>query len=183
MTLLTRLTRLLKADLHGLLEDLEEPVEVVKQAMRDMEEDISRQEAAHAALAATLLRLQREAQALAGILQDLERQIDLCFTAGNEALARNLLRKRLETTRRAQRVATAQDDVRTQHEELAAKITAHKAQLAAIAQQLQTSLDTQPHGSPTHEAWGSHSPITDDEIEIAFLEEQRRRSKPAEPRS
>jgi phage shock protein A len=44
MTLITRITRLFKADLHGILDGLEEPQEVIKQAIRDMEEDIATQE-------------------------------------------------------------------------------------------------------------------------------------------
>lgn len=44
MTLIARMTRLFKADLHGILDSLEEPEEVAKQAIRDMEEDIATQE-------------------------------------------------------------------------------------------------------------------------------------------
>ena len=44
MTLITRITRLVKADLHSILDGLEEPEEVIKQAIRDMEEDIATQE-------------------------------------------------------------------------------------------------------------------------------------------
>ena len=38
------MTRLLKADLHGILDGLEEPEEVVKQTIRDMEEALAQKE-------------------------------------------------------------------------------------------------------------------------------------------
>ncbi|ETW92791.1 MAG: hypothetical protein ETSY1_42105 [Candidatus Entotheonella factor] len=39
MTLMMRITRLFKADMHGLLDLLEEPEAVLKQAIRDMQSE------------------------------------------------------------------------------------------------------------------------------------------------
>ena len=179
MTLITRITRLFKADLHGILDDLEEPEEVVKQAIRDMEEDIARQELLLDDLHAVLRRLETEAQEIASGMQGIERQIDLCFTAGNEPLARNLLRKRLETAQRAKGVARAQEETLAQRDQLAKKIAEHKQQLAAMIQQFK--LWTEHH--PSRPWLASCSPlfqggsvITDEEVEVAFLEEKQRRS-------
>src|SRR5712692_7512321 len=122
MTLITRITRLFKADLHGILDDLEEPEEVVKQAIRDMEEDIARQELLLDDLHAVLRRLETAAQEVAEGLQGIERQLDLCFTTGNEPLAKNLIRKRLEMAQRARGVARAQEETGAQRDQLAKKI-------------------------------------------------------------
>jgi phage shock protein A len=96
MTLITRMSRLFKADLHGILDGLEEPQEVIKQAIRDMEEDIATQERHLEELRAIMQRLAREAQETTATMQEIESQIDICFAAENESLARNLIRKRLE---------------------------------------------------------------------------------------
>ena len=85
MTLITRITRLFKADLHGILDGLEEPEEVLKQAIRDMEEDIATQEHRLEELRAVLQRLEREAQETTATMQEIEPQIDLCFAAENAA--------------------------------------------------------------------------------------------------
>ena len=84
MTLITRITRLFKADLHGILDGLEEPQEVIKQAIRDMEEDIATQERRLEELRAIMQRLAREAQETTATMQEIESQIDICFAAGNE---------------------------------------------------------------------------------------------------
>ena len=179
MTLIARMTRLFKADLHGILDGLEEPEEVVKQAIRDMEEDIATKEPRLDELQAVLQRLAIEAQELTVSIQEIERQIDLCFAADNEALAKNLLRKRLEMARRARGIARAQDETRAQSEALAKKLAEHKEQLAAVVQKLKLYEETrpsQPWASSICSPLQGGSLVTDDEVEVAFLEEQRRRS-------
>src|SRR2546425_1114591 len=114
MTLITRITRLVKADLHGILDGLEEPEEVIKQAIRDMEEDIATQERHLEELRAVLQRLARETQETTTAMQEIESQIDICFAAENEPLARNLIRKRLEMARRAKGIARTQEETRAQ---------------------------------------------------------------------
>lgn len=179
MTLITRITRLCKADLHGLLDRLEEPVEVIKQAMHDMEEDIATQERRLEQLRAVWQRLEREAQETTATMQEIASHIDICFAAENEPLARNLLRQRLEMDRRAKAIARAQDETRAQSDELATRIATQKAQLASVVQKLRAYEATRPHhhwaSSPCAPLHGG-SVVTDEEVEVAFLEEKRRRS-------
>jgi len=179
MTLITRITRLVKADLHGILDGLEEPEEVIKQAIRDMEEDIATQEYHLEELRAVLQRREREAQETTTAMQEIESQIDICFAAENEPLAKNLIRKRLEMARRAKGIARAQEETRAQSDGLATRIATHKAQLASVVQRLKVYEETRPShpwaSSPCAPLQGG-SVITDDEVEVAFLEEKRRRS-------
>ena len=179
MTLITRITRLFKADLHGILDGLEEPEEVIKQAIRDMEEDIATQEHRLEELRAALQRLEREAQEMTVAMQEIEPQIALCFAAENESLARNLIRKRLEMIRRAKGIARAKDETQAQSDSLATRIATHKAQLASVVEKLKVYEETRPSqhwvSSPCAPLQGG-SVITDDEVEVAFLEEKRRRS-------
>ena len=112
-------------------------------------------------------------------MQESERQIDLCFAAANEPLARNLLRKRLEMAKRVRGIARAQDETRTKSETLARKIAEHKEQLAAVVQKLKLYEETrpsQPWASSLCSSLQGGSLVTDDEVEVAFLEEKRRRS-------
>jgi phage shock protein A len=179
MTLIARITRLCKADLHGLLDSLEEPEEVIKQAIRDMEEDIATQERQLEQLRAVWQRLEREAQQTTATMQEIASQIDICFAAENEPLARHLLRKRLEMAGRAKAITQAQDETRAQSDALATRIAMQKAQLARVVQKLRAYETTRPHqpwaSSPCVPLQGG-SVVTDEEVEVAFLEEKRRRS-------
>src|SRR5262245_28719845 len=101
MTRIQRMPRLLKADLHGLLDGLEESEEVVKQTIRDMEEALEHKEQTLAARHAALQRLTTEEQEIGQAAREIDNHIALCFEAGNDTLARNFVRKRLETERQA----------------------------------------------------------------------------------
>jgi phage shock protein A len=144
-----------------------------------MEEDITTQEGRLADLHTVLQRLDREAQETTAVMQEIEQHIDTCFAAENEPLAKNLIRKRLEIARRAKGIAQAQEETRAHHDELATQIAVHKAQLAAVVQKLKMYEETRAShvwtSSPRSPFQGGNV-ITDDEVEVAFLEEKRRRS-------
>jgi phage shock protein A len=179
MTLIQRMTRLLKADLHGLLDGLEEPEEVVKQTIRDMEEALEHKEQTLAALHTTLQQLSAEEQEIGRTVRDIDHHIDLCFEAGNDALARNFIRKRLETQRQARQVTRAVEETQARRVALEHTIAEQRDQPAAVVQQLNLYMATrQRHASATAPYTSGHSSavVTDDEVEVAFLDEQRRRA-------
>ena len=178
MTLLQRMTRLLKADLHGLLDGLEEPEEVVKQTIRDMEEALAQKAQTLTALHATLQRLTAEETALARTAQEIETHIDSCFQAGNATLARSFIRMRLETARQARQVAGAVAETRRRCESLQQTIAQQREQLAAVVQQLHAYTATRQRQADVA-TWympGEAAVISEDEVEVAFLQEQRRRA-------
>ena len=179
MTLIQRMTRLFKADLHGLLDSLEDPEEVVKQTIRDMEEALEHKEQTLAALHATLQRLTAEEQEVGRAAREIDHHIDLCFEAGNEALARNFVRKRLETERQARDVARAVEETQARRAALEHTVAEQREQLAAVVQQLNLYMATRPRqASPTapFTPGQSGAGLTDDEVEVAFLDEKRRRA-------
>ena len=57
MTLLTRISRLFRADFHALLDSLEEPDVLLRQALREMEEEMLRDEQCEKRWATDLERL------------------------------------------------------------------------------------------------------------------------------
>jgi phage shock protein A len=173
------MTRLLKADLHGILDGLEEPEEVVKQTIRDMEEALAQKVQTLAALHATLQRLTAEEAALARTAQEIETHIDSCFQAGNETLARSFIRKRLETAWQARQVGGAVAETRQRCELLQQTMAEQRAQLAAVVQQLHLyTARRQQQADVTASCMPGEAGIviSEDEVAVAFLEEQRRRA-------
>jgi phage shock protein A len=176
MTLLQRMTRLLKADVHGLLDGLEVPEEVVKQTIRDMEEALAQKEQDLAALQRRLQRLQAEAQEIRRAGQGIDQHIDLCFEADNDTLARGFLRQRLATERQARQLARSTAELQTRHEALERTIAQQRQQLTAVIQQLDHLTATQEPESPAFFSPGhGEAVISDDEVEVAFLAEKSRR--------
>jgi phage shock protein A len=179
MTLLQRLTRFVKADVHGLLDSLEDPADIVQQTIRDMEEALAHKEQELSALRTTLQRLTTAQQDLARAAQDIDHNIDLCFEAENDTLARNFLRQRLETAQQARQLSRTLEDVQAQCAACEHTMATQREQLAAVVQQyhLYSATSQPPPGNPhaTASAPGMRG-ITEDAVELAFLEEKRRRA-------
>ena len=104
MALIHRVSRLFKADFHAVLDQIEEPEILLKQAIREMEDDLEATE--------RRIRLcEHEQEALAvrrgeleGALADIDGQLDLCFESGKDDLAKKLVRRKLESERLLQRL-------------------------------------------------------------------------------
>ena len=96
MTILTRISRLFKADLHGILDSLEEPETMLKQALRDMQDGIDNATAEISDLNQQQERLQLKQQALSEHIQELQQHLQLCFSENNDTLAKSVIRKKLQ---------------------------------------------------------------------------------------
>ncbi len=182
MALMTRMTRLFRADAHAVLDRLEEPATLLRQAVREMEaamdEDVRRRrrlDAAHTRLVTRQAELQRA-------VDTATHDLDVCFEAGNETLARALVRRRLE----AQRLHTALDRRREEAEtalaELDTRLDDNRARLEAMRQKAELLAAEE---APERDEEGAFERdldrtlrVADDEVEVAFLQERRRRAQP-----
>ena len=99
MALINRVSRIFKADFHAVLDQIEEPEQLLKQAIRDMENDLagSEQSIANSLHQQDVMAARRDE--IHTSVKDLDEQLDLCFESGKEDLSRSLIRKKLETER------------------------------------------------------------------------------------
>ena len=96
MALITRVSRLFRADLHAVLDRIEEPDILLKQALREMEEALARDEQRVKLLTHEQAQLSSRAQEVEQSLSDIEEELDVCFDSGKDELARALVRRKLE---------------------------------------------------------------------------------------
>ena len=99
MALMSRLTRLFRADAHAVLDRLEEPDILLRQAVREMENEVDRNAQALKALELDYQHAHARATELETSIAGISSELDLCFEAGNDKLIRMLLRRRLEGER------------------------------------------------------------------------------------
>ena len=99
MALINRISRLFKADFHAVLDQIEEPEALLKQAIRDMEDDLagSEQSIANSLHQQDVMAARRDE--IHTSVNDLDQQLDFCFESGKEDLSRSLIRKKLEAER------------------------------------------------------------------------------------
>lgn len=171
MAIIRRISRLFAADVHAVLDQIEEPEAVLRQAIRDMEEELARQRQRHKSLAQDIDSLDRQRAALDVRLREIDSSLDICFRSENDALARRLTRRKLETLKLGEQQAARRETLAAQLVEVAALIALNDGQLDGM-QQKAAVLVTDLPGSDCHRG-PSAAGISEDDIEMAFLREKQ----------
>jgi phage shock protein A len=178
MPIVHRLTRLFRADVHAVLDRIEEPELLLAQSIREMEAALADEQQRLQALAAQGEAQQRRRSEIAATLAGIGEQLDLCFEAGNQDLARLLLRRRLEGERLVARLERDGARLTTEAARLQRGIEERRQALEALrrqaAQHLQRDDATSAAAAP---AWSAEDlAVSDADVELALLREQRRRA-------
>ena len=176
MALINRFTRLFRADLHAVLDRIEEPTLLLKQAVREMEEGVTEDE--------KNLKIIRFEQEQAPVLQaevdellkELQHEINLCLDSKNEKLARSVIKRKLELRQRAKRIKQKSDGVATELASLTERLQTNRSRLMAMQQKLEI-LEEDQANQPGHSAvYDSDISISEDDIEVALLREKQART-------
>jgi phage shock protein A len=178
MTLINRISRLFRADLHAVLDRIEEPDLLLHQAVREMEEDLGRDrrrlslfDEARRALGARLAELE------AG-LTGLGEELDVCFAADKEDLARTLLRRRLEAERLRDLLVRKREVLDRDMARLQIRIDENATRLEAMRQKEELLTADEPAGTADLPRIEPDLRVRDEDVEVAFLRERRRRAGP-----
>lgn len=94
MGLMTRLVRLIKADVNGVMDQMEDRGLLLNQYLRDMEEALEAKEADLRHLSAVRERTRGEREDCAEAIQKLEQDLDAAVEKGRDDIARFLIKKR-----------------------------------------------------------------------------------------
>jgi len=177
MTLITRVSRLFKADLHAVLDRVEEPDLVLRQAVREMEEDLARDARRMDALRSELQRIAARDAEIERSLSGIEEELDVCFEAGKDDLGRALIRRRLEGQSYRSTLARKRAGVQEKLAGLERRVREHGAQLDAMRQkaELLAPQEAEPSGG---ESWDVPDlRVRAEDVDVAFLREQQRRAR------
>ena len=171
MALINRMSRLFTADVHAVLDRIEEPDVLLKHAVREMEEELARGEQRVRALThehETLGERQRKTEA---VLADLHSQLDVCFDSNNEELTRKVLKRRLETERLARHVAERRAALEKDLAALRSAVDEQREQLDVMRQKAE--LLATSSGEELHNDFA----VGDAEVEVALLRERQKRNR------
>lgn len=174
MPLFHRVARLFLADCHALLDHLEAPDILLRQALREMHDELDALRARERTAGEHLRRTDCAIAACESELARIEEELTLCLDAGQEALARHLVARKLDSARRhADLSALRTRQVREQEALISAIVEADAAQdelVRAAEPWLQ---------QPFTECQAAAPPVavTPADIEIALLQEKQRRGR------
>lgn len=173
MALITRLSRLFQADFHAVLDRIEEPDIQLKQAIREMQFELQQDQQ-------RLALLQHEAEALADLaaqtklqLGEFDGELDICFSAKKDDLARDLIRRKLEAERRLHTTEQQGKANQTSLKNLQQRIGENHQALDNMKQKLDLLAENADRSTQTHYASAG---VRSEEIEIAFLREKQKRA-------
>ncbi len=178
MALITRLSRLFQADLHAVLDRIEEPDALLRQAVREMEEalDLDQQQAG---------LLKHEQGQLVARQTELERslarigeELDICFDSGKDDLAQKLIKRKLEAQRFDSFLSRKSKVLEERLGGLTTRIEENRSRLESMRQKAELMAGAES-SEQAEEYWTPPDlPIRQEDVEVAFLREQQNRSQP-----
>lgn len=179
MALISRVSRLFRSDLHAVLDSIEEPQTLLKQAVREMTDNIAEDEQRCKLLGHEQSQLTSQKTDLNHTLDRLEEELDICFDSGKEDLVRSLIKRKLETQHLAKVLINKHNKLETTLTELNTRLEENRSRLTAMQQKvdiLSEQKSTNCNESYNTESWDStHVTVTKEDIEVALLREQQKR--------
>ena len=173
-----RLTTLVKADAHGVLEQLEERSLLAKQHLREAELEVTRKRARSEALEEETRRIADEVERIQAELASLDEDVELALTGGKDELARFALRRLLPKRRNLTALRQRGAEIAEERARLSAKLDAQERELEELERRVRARL-----GAESQAARGdalTEIPPADEEVEIELLRRARSRATTAE---
>ncbi len=175
MALITRVSRLFRADMHAVLDRIEEPDVLLRQAVREMEEDLASDEQRIRLLSHEYGQLSARQDDLVQSLADIEQELDVCFDSGKGDLARTLIRRKLEAQRFLRFLARKRAALEETLSGLMARLAENRTRLESMRQKAEL-LATENSVEHSGDIWGEPDmQVRDEDVEVAFLREQQKR--------
>jgi len=176
MALINRMSRLFAADLHAVLDRMEEPEALLRHAVREMEEELARTAQSVKLLEHERERLTDRQRKIAAAARDLGEQIGIAFDSANEDLARKLIRRKLETERLEKHVTERRAAVAASLDERTSVLAEQRERLDVLRQKADVLTDD-ARANTGEDTGRADFAVGDDEVEVAFLRERQRRAQ------
>lgn len=168
LKLIDRITLLLKADAHGIVESLEERPLLLKQYVREAEIELAHKRARLEALREDEKRLREALTACAGEMRALDEDIALALAGGKEDLARFAIRRLLPRRSEAAALRTQLEQRGTEAQALADRLAAQQEQFDSLRVRVRAEL---AHGNEARSAppWPCEAAVADEEVELELM--------------
>jgi len=174
MGVMTRIIRLFKSDLHGVMDQVEDKALLLKQCVREMEGSLQQKRQRLDGLNRTTRQMDVEREARERERQKVAADLDLAVRKEKDEIARALIRKRLVLEADGDRLARRRQQLDAEHARLGEVIRQQEEQLerlevkcAAYWQQMESCARDDAAGT-----WGDaacHTYPTEEEIELELL--------------
>ena len=178
LRLADRITTLLRADAHGVVEALEEKSLLLKQNLREAELALLEQRAHLEALAAEEARVHGRAERVRAESEALDADVALALESGREELARFAIRRLLPLRRALADLGREAAALAASRAALAERLAGQEAEFEALRTRVRARLALGEAATPDDDA-GAAPPVDEAEVEIELLRRHRARGEEA----
>ena len=177
MALITRVTRLFQADIHAVLDRIEEPEVLLRQAVREMEEELARDEQRNKVLNHEHGQLSARETELEQSLNEIEEELDICFESEKDDLARAWIKRKLEAQRFCKGLSRKRGALEETLDDLDTRLRENRARLESMRQKAELLAEESVRARPADSWTIPDITIRDEDVEVAFLREQQQRRR------
>ncbi|MBU4318631.1 MAG: PspA/IM30 family protein [Proteobacteria bacterium] len=175
MGMMTRMLRLWKADLHGVMDQLEDKGLLLKQYLREMENSLQQKQARCEHLTQTCRQIERDLGLREEEMDKLAKDLDLAVVKTKDDIARMLIRKRRSLQTTCSHLKQQQDLLNEERQKLEGVLGQQRLQydqfkIKAEAYFRQAKDRQMDEGFAGLDAMGDFQSPTEEEIELELLQ-------------
>lgn len=175
MALVTRISRLFRADFNAVLDRIEEPDILLQQAIRDMEEDINLDKRKLKILQSEISQIKLKVSEVESEIEKINKELDTCFDSNEIELARSQVKRKLEIELYETNLKKKLASIDTETQNLEQRIHENSSRFSSMQQKLDLIVE-EPKNTECCSFAGIKSHIDDNDVEIALLREKQARS-------
>ena len=138
MRMIKRLTTLLKADAHGVLDQLETRKLLAKQYLREAQIALDREQASCESMSDELRTIDREKNSIELEIEKIDQDVNLALSGGKQDLARFALRKLLQARSRLERLSKQKLSLEEKYSESQEKLAQRSEELIQLRERVRS---------------------------------------------
>lgn len=123
MSVFKRISNIFRAKVNNALDNVENPVELLDQKVRDMEESLNKAKISSAQILGNVHSTRKKMEAAEAEVKDYDEKVKLALSKGNEELAKKALERKLDADKRYDSLKTAYADAQKKAEAIKNKLT------------------------------------------------------------
>lgn len=110
MGVIKRISNIFKAKVNGALDDVENPIELLDQKLRDMDKSLNDAKLSSAQILGNVHEIEKKLEKAKVESKDFDEKVKLAVKAGNDDLAKRALERKLDADKRIQSLETSYAD-------------------------------------------------------------------------
>ena len=124
MGIFSRMSNMLKAKVNTTLDDMENPVELLDQKLRDMDDQFSKAKLSSAQILGNVHEIEKKLALAKKESEDYDQKVRLAMSKGNEELAKKALARKVEIDKKCVSLQSSYDNAKVQADALKANLRA-----------------------------------------------------------